>query len=679
MTELNPEQERVVEHVSGPIRVGAVAGSGKTHALIERVAYLINKKKVSPRRILMISFSRAARDEMKRRIEKRLPASGAGSCVRTFHSLGLLIFQREGDPERRFMIDNSGIMWLKATERAYRSMHRDPERSAIVRFSSLVKNEMVVGNEALHRLGKIHPRMAKIASECARNSSLVEEHDLIQAFFKAEHIRLHEGVDYRGTPGARFVTFDDMIYESAKLLIQDREVRERWAAGWDYVLQDECQDENRAQAAIAEALASRTKNYMIVGDPAQSIFGWRGARPERMLHFEERWPDAETVVMFRNYRSGIEIVEVANRIMGYMPADTVITDEVGYASDMRSERQTHAYVGAHHFQTSKEEAACVADNIEYHQRDGVPYREQAVLVRMNRMTKHIEVELAKKAIPYKLVSGQSFFSMLESKVLFGYLRVIANRADQDAFEATVKNPTRRLGNKFVAAVAESHDMVKKNWIESVESALPYLNGWQKRKAEEWLRFVRAMRNRYESEAPKILLQRIRTSMDLDSHFKRNVGDEEDSRSSDNMNDILAFASNFDTCNELLDVVERVERHRNLNTRKRDAVTISTVHKAKGMEWQVVYLMQCANGWFPASAADLAEERRCFYVAVTRAKDELWISRPSMSEGGPGTHPDPMSKSRFVHEAKIKEEARSAYRLGKAVDPMRVGTQVGMVF
>lgn len=675
VTDLNPEQERVVLHHTGPMRVGAVAGAGKTTALIERVAYLVNKRKVPPNRILMISFSRAAKDEMKRRVDKRLPGMQAGSCVRTFHSIGLAVFQREGDPDKEFTVDTSGIMYLRATERAYKALGMKPEKKAIIRFAGLVKNNLLGTDEALRRLGKVDPRMLKLAEDCADEDAAVSAADLLSTFYKAEHYRSKEGIEHRGAPGVRFVGFDDMICESA-MLLKRKNIRERWATRWDYVLQDEAQDENEAQAVIAWALASKTRNYMVVGDPAQSIYGWRGSNPERMLRFEQDWPGAQTIVMFRNYRSGIEIVDLANRIMGAMPATTVITDDVGDSMMMRSERQTHSHVSCHVFDDSQVEAEMVAMNIAQHHKEGVKYKDQAVLLRMNRMTRDIEVALATRAIPYKLVSGQSFFLMAEAKVLFGYLRVLLNRADQDAFKACVMNPSRKLGNAFIDKVAEAHDMVKRDWMASVAQAIPKLGAFQQRQAHEWMGLMKTLGSTVDAAKPAEFLTKLRDTLRLDDHFKRNTEDQEDSRSTENLDSLIEFAKNFESCKEMLDVVENVERHRAASTRKAEAVFISTIHKAKGMEWQAVYLIQVAGGLFPTTQADLNEERRCFYVACTRAMDELWISRPEVA-----LKPDGRSHkteiSRFVFEAELPEIDQKHYQMGKKIDPMRVGTQIGL--
>lgn len=681
---LNPEQQQVVEHLHGPLRVGAVAGAGKTTALVERVANLVRNHNVRPEQILLISFSVNAKNEMQKRIDARLPGAGAGKCARTFHSIGLDIYNAErGDAWDRKEIDSSGLLWLKTMNQAYKSMDVEPEKKALKRFSSLVKNNLIGTNEALRRLGKIDARMYELAetvcsvkppsavipgAKMLDDATKVSPEQVIEAFYRAEEIRTKNGIQHQGA-FRTFLTFDDMIYEAAMLLRQ-KEIRERWAKRWRFVLQDECQDENEAQAAIAEALCSEHRNYMVVGDPAQSIYAFRGSRPEKMLAFEEEWPGSKTVVMHRNYRSGVEIVNVANTIMDAMPADTVITDDMGVAADMISERQTHSHVDYHTFLTSRQEALSVAANIEAHQNEGVPFKEQCVLLRMNRMTRDIEMALAAKKIPYKLVSGTSFFEMREAHIIFGYLRLLLDRATKDDLAAAFI-PIRGLGK---AIVKTAEEMRCPSWIDACREAAKIVKAYQGRALLQWLAFIDEERSAIHKESDLYqYATRLRSKLKLDDYFKTEGEDAEDSRAAENLDAVIEFTSTFSSAAEMLDLVDDIEKHRKSNARKKDTVRVSTVHKAKGGEWQVVYLIQVAGGLFPAAKADLIEERRVFYVAATRAKDELWISKPEVDDDG-----NENVDSIFIREAKLDvPEEDVPYKLGKAVDPQKIGTQMGL--
>jgi DNA helicase-2/ATP-dependent DNA helicase PcrA len=666
MADLNPEQQTVVEHETGPMRVASVAGSGKSTALVERTAYLITKKHVSPTDILIVSFSRDARDVMEKRLNKRLPTMGANKCVRTFHSLGLDIFNTHHQGERQ-TIDTTGVMYLKAITESYRQMSVKPERKAATRFASLVKNDLIIVDEVLRRLGRLDARIAKLAEKVCEDAE-VDAAEVIECFFRAEKFRKEIGIEDRGERRT-FVTFDDMIYESAMLLKQN-DIRKRWVRRWKYVMQDEVQDVCPAQNAIAESLCREHRNYVVVGDSCQSIFGFRGARPESMLAFEKEWPGAKTVFMHRNYRSGIEIVNVANRIMAYMPANTVVTDEMGDVHEMTSERGTHSYTAHHVFSDSRAEAEAVVANIKAHAKDGVSYADQAVLMRMNRMTRDVEIALAIEKVPYRLVSGVSFFTMKEAKILFSHLRIMMDRADEDAFRTAFMLPSVGLGKASATKIVEGRK-TNETWPNAVLRLAPELAGRQKSLATQWARDASA-RAKQTKTTPAGMLRFISESVQMETWLKRNESDAEDSKVLDNLEEVIDIGRRFDTCAELLDTIDQVEAHRAAAVRKRNAVTISTVHRQKGTEYPIVYLIQAADGLFPASRADIAEERRVFYVACTRAMDELWISRPSI--GGD----KPLTNSPFVIDLLFDKALQTdRWQPGRKTDQVRRGTQMGL--
>jgi len=668
---LNPEQQRVADHRSGPLRVGAVAGSGKTTALVERVVRLVRDDNIDPNRILMISFSRIAREQMQRRIDKRLPGHNAGKCARTFHSIGLDVFRSETGSKK--MIDTSGLLYTKAINSAYRRKHWKPQKAVTKAFASVVKNDLLGTTDVLRRLGKTDPRMYLLAERLSRGKGIGPA-ELIDAFYLTEDIRCREGVDHDGGRHT-FVTFDDMVYEAA-MLLKRTDVRERWADRWLYILQDEAQDECEAQGVIADALASKHKNYMIVGDPAQAVYGWRGAHPRRMLAFEEHYPGAQTVVMFRNYRSGVEIVDLANRLVDHMPADTVIADDFGEITPMSSERKTHAFVGYHIFNTAEEEASAIADNILTHKEQGFDWKHQAVLVRMNRMTRAIEMALVRRKVPFKLHSGNSFFALRETRVMLSYLRVIAKRAGPEAFTTALMNPSRKLGRAFADSVVDI-GAADDDWLPALEQVAKTAPAYQATAALHFVESLRDFRPPHKLPAePEAWLESIRHTFELDDWLTGEVGESEDSDATSNLDEVLAFGRQFDTVAALLDALDEIDAHRASLKGLRNTVQVSTIHKQKGAEYKVVYALQVGGPFFPASNSDLAEERRLFYVAITRAMDELWISRPQASgridEDG---NEVPMHESLFVREVGLKP--LPTYVPGRAIDPTPVGTQIGL--
>lgn len=939
---LNPEQELVADHLTGPLRVGAVAGSGKTTALIERVGRLVQNHGIRPNRILVISFSRAAKEDVAKRLDKRVAGVSLGKCARTFHSIGLDIYKTECGDKGAY-IDNTGILWLKTMSQAYRAMGMKGEKKVLKTFASFVKNEMLGTNEVLRRLGKIDPRMLEAARGiCSSVAGGVAPEDVIEAFYRAEDIRENDGILHKGEV-LRFVTFDDMIYQSA-MALRRSDVRDRWGSRWDYVLQDECQDENVAQASIAEALCHKHRNYMVVGDPSQChppgvaievepgeevpieslsdgdrirswnrnaqkmiagrsietsvrsyegdlihmevdapggersvpmtpnhrvlcrwtnrdddvcvtylmyranygyrvgwcklfarggdgsigfhlrqraqiekaekvwilanhrsrtdasvyesvvsvkwqiptitfepvhgavhitreaidrifsgcrssirgdeclhdhglhedlplwpfpsggvrstyfevyaanlqpglmsvpvtdlkgrecwrpitnaprseyegpvyslnvekdhsysangvvvmncIYMWRGANPQKIINFEEEWPDAKTIVMHRNYRSGIEIVELANAIVDHMPASTVITDDMGFASDITSERQTHSYVGYHQFTSSEAEADAVATNILAHHEAGSAWKDQTILVRQNFMTLDLELSLATQEIPYKLMaSGASFFDLKETKLVLGYLRMIAGRGGKEDFAQAILFPTRGVSRTFVNKVAMTQEDRECDWLDALREHL----AGAPRGAAQWLEVIDSMRH-LKSRTPSQIVVDLYQLLLLDDWFSaEGDADADGGSSSSNLSAVRDLASRFDTLDDMLNTIQKMEAHRRANIRKRDIVILSTVHRAKGREWPVVYVPQLGGGLFPTSNGDPHEERRVFYVACTRAMDELWLSGPATNADGAT-----IEESAFVIEVKLKTEDWVPGRVVQ--DPEPVGTQMGL--
>jgi superfamily I DNA/RNA helicase len=675
MSVLNPEQEAVVLHEGGPLRVGAVAGAGKTTALVERVAHLIEKRGVPPDRILLISFSRIARDEMAKRIAKRLPGHKAAveGSARTFHSIGLAIYKEEIGHSN---IDTSGLLWTKSCDQAFQRLGLDSHKKALTRFASRMKAAMVPFDDAYAMLGYEDRRVKEIAERTiAEGAATITADDLISAYRLAEKIRTEEGIFHQG--GAqRFVTFDDMLYESAMYLRSHENIRKRWASRWSHVLQDEAQDENETQAFIASVLASEHRNYVIVGDPAQSIYGFRGSDPKHILQFHEAWPDCKTIFMHRNYRSCAEVIEVANNVIGQMPAISVLVDDDDMPMEMTCERKVHGIVRAHLFDSPREEAEAIARTIcDRYNGNVAQYRDQAVLVRMNFMTCDIEMALARALVPYRLVSGSSFFDAKESKLITALCRVAMGRgSDKDittTFSAGAFRGGKALAEK-VLTVLEAADATLSPTFSPADVAnlvleKASLTGWQSTALKNWASFMQIVGEKCKRGSAKDVIGYVVNAAKLIDSKKSESDENEDSSSTSTVAQYVDMASEFETVDALLNMIDRIEKlHK---SRKVNAVTISTVHKAKGAEWGIVYLPRLEQGKFPSWKADLTEERRVFYVAVTRAKEELWLSSPCTVENQKETKP-----SDFISEARVPFS--DFHEHAAAVDKTPIGQQMG---
>lgn len=664
---LNPEQQLVVDHLHGPLRVGAVAGSGKTLALIERAAALVEKHRVPPSRILLISFSVNARKEMEKRLVERLPTAAAGEICRTFHSIGLDIFREEVDQSKSWFLDTTSRLWRKAIRQGAQKLGFNLAAKGstlnmkqVEKVASLAKTQMLLSDRAMRRLGRIEPDLKKIAEDVAG-----EQHadDVIGILHAAEEFREVVGIE-EGGMYQNFLTFDDMLFMPAMLLRQ-KVLREKWGQRWTFVMQDESQDANPVQDEIAEALCSKHRNYMIVGDPSQAIFGFRGATPERMLAFPQTWPGATTVVMDRNYRSGIEVIEVANRVIAAMPESTVI------AKSMKCERNTRSYISCHAFADEATEATAIAQNIRKHFDQGLAWKEQAILIRMNFMARAIEVALATAEVPYRIVSGESFFKMSEAAIMLGYLRVALGRASADDVETTLSNPGRMLGRAYFEQLAEERKArADAAWLDLVLA--PRLGRKQSEGVEDWQALIMQLASEASAgKTPHQILTGLVKEIALDDWLKSDS--DGDNAPAANIQQVLAFAANYEKTETLLDAVDKILAHKKSSARMKNVVEVSTVHRYKGRETSVVYMPNVSGGWFPSARGDLLEERRLFYVGVTRAMDELWTSYPEFNSDDTSNSP-----SLFLAEAGIKPEAGADYSLGRKTQATKVGTQMGLL-
>jgi DNA helicase-2/ATP-dependent DNA helicase PcrA len=661
--QLNPEQQAVVDHLRGPLRVGALAGSGKTTALIERAACLVEREGVHPDRILLISFSVNARKEMEKRISARLPGAHATDICRTFHSIGLDVFRTEVDTDKSWTVDTSGRLWRKAIRSAGQKLgfNLKPKGDGlnvkgVEAFASAAKSRALMQHESVRRLGVPNEPLMALAETMAATSG-ARAADLIDVLIAAERLREITGIEDNGFC-QRFLTFDDMLL-SAAMLLRQKHVRERWAKRWSYVMQDEVQDESPVQGEIAKALCSEHKNYMVVGDPSQSIFGWRSSDPRRLIEFDTVWPGARTIVMHRNYRSGIEVVDLANKVIANMPDTTTI------ARVMRCERQTHAYVACHEFEDATAEAAAIAKNIKSHFQTGVSWKEQAILVRLNSMMREIETHLARNLIPYKIVSGESFFDLPEISVPLGYLRAAMGKATLADIEASFSTSPmgRAYFDQLKAAKESSPDAP---WTELVYK--PQLGRGQYESVEAWHATVKQLAaDMANGSGAWALMVWLSKSIGLEAWLKSD-GDAENNPT-ENLRQALSFASYYKTAEELVATVDQIREHRKSCSRSRDVVDVSTIHRYKGREAAVVYMPQLAQEWV---RGDLLEERRVFYVGVTRAMDELWMSYPKY-------HTDDTlnSPSMFLVEAGVAIQDGETIEPGRKIQPVRVGTQMGL--
>lgn len=630
---LNDEQRNVVEFYRGAALVVAVAGSGKTRALVHRIAYLVDVRGVSPDEILAVTFSKKAADEMN----TRLRGLGVSGCrVGTWHSLALEILREETeygsweiDSRDRFRGVVKQVLGYKGMDWKYADLTR------VISYISLCKCNLA---------GPDSDRAREIAQEiydqnpCRQNNPSL----LTEAYFLAQ-----EAIEQR-----RLLTFDDMLFFAWLTLQSDELIRARWSSRYSYVLQDEAQDANLAQIEIASLLARDHGNYMCVGDPGQAIYNFRGSLPEKLLRFEEEW-NAHVFRMGKNYRSANEIIDAANNVIDSMSPETHLGVKIECMRGV-SNRISDIFIKEYENQDDEGEHIA-AEILELHAAD-FDWKDITVLYRTNAQSRGIEEALISNKIPYVVIGGTNFYNRKEIKDLLSYLRCVVNQ-DAESFKRCLNSPFRYLGNVFRDRCLSEHRLGE-TWQDTARRVAESGVGVkyrQKAAVSEWATLLDSIEYGDESNPnymPASILEMVVKETDYIRFLTRDEGAEtvENNRVS-NVRELIRAAERFTKVTDFLEYIDKTIVNADNAKRKRssDCVTLTTIHRSKGLEWPVVFLIGLSEKILPhGKAIDIGEERRLFYVGVTRAMDMLYLSSiqtAALSNGSFSLRP-----SRFISEA-----------------------------
>jgi DNA helicase II / ATP-dependent DNA helicase PcrA len=599
---LNPEQRAAVEHAGGALLVIAGAGSGKTRVLTARVARLLGAG-VPPRAILAFTFTNRAAREMRGRIAGAVGEAARDLWVGTFHATCVRLLRREAEAAgvpRDFAIydreDQEGVIRglvrrLELSEEAYRV-------GAVLGRISDAKNALV-GPAEFERVagGPYEKRLAEL-----------------YALYQRE----------LATNGA--LDFDDLIARTVALLRDRPDVAERTARRFEHVLVDEYQDTNHAQFRLVQALSAVHGNIFVVGDDDQSIYGWRGADLSNVLDFERAFPGAAVLRLEQNYRSTATILRAANAVIAHNRArkGKTLWCERGAGARLR-----FALVG-----DEADEARRVRRLLEERVRRGLTLREAAVLYRTNAQSRALETELRQSGIAYEIVGGVSFYQRREVKDLLAYLRLAVNPADAVAFWRVWNTPRRGLGPAVrarVEAVAAERGLSPLEALRALadEAALA---GAAARGATALLGVLDELTARRD-EAVDVLCMRLLEGTGYLRHLE-GMGEEDLADRRANVEELVATAGSFAAAGggTLSDYLAETALLTDADRLSEDAdrVLLLTAHNAKGLEFDTVVVAGLEEGLFPHASsldddAELEEERRLFYVALTRARDEVLLT------------------------------------------------------
>ncbi len=622
--ELNEQQYAAVSSDPGASLVIAGAGSGKTRALTYRVAYLLDQG-VEARNILLLTFTNKASKEMIERVTELVPGDISDLWGGTFHSIGNRILRRHADElgfNRSFSIldrDDQKALLKPIVKNAAADVKnkRFPKPDLLLSIFSLVLNTQESLEDVLHY----------------RYEYLQEwEHEIKKIY--ETYIRKKKETNS--------MDFDDLLVLTLELLKKDEDILELYQRKFKYVLVDEYQDTNMVQCEIVDLLVGKSKNLMVVGDDAQSIYSWRGADMENILHFHMRYPSAETYKIETNYRSQPEILELSNAAIA---ANTEQIEKKLTASRKGGEMVPALLALA----DPRAQADFVAQRVQELVDGGIEEEEIAVLYRAHYQSMEIQMEFTSRLIPFQITSGLRFFEQAHVKDVSSYIRFVVNGRDEISF--------KRMALMLPGVGDASADKLWRSWLksdvgssdkvpQSFSATLLDLKVPAKAKSH-WEQMCYTLDELVISggdegvfAAPADMIYSIIEGVYED--YMQSAFDNYENRKQD-IGQLQTYATQYTDVMEFLaqlSLMSNVDGDPSQKKQKKEeqkGVTLSSIHQAKGLEWKVVFIVWLADGMFPngkiLESEDnkmLEEERRLFYVALTRAKDQLYLSYPMMN-------------------------------------------------
>lgn len=601
---LNEMQQLAVDTTEGPLLILAGAGSGKTTVLVNRVEHIISSHLATPWQVLAITFTNKAAGELRERLVSAIGEEANDIWAYTFHSCCSRILRRFGEK-----IGYTNHFTIYDTDDSRRVMKQCQKQLGIE--DKLINHKSILAEISRAKDSLISPEEYKqTAQNDFRKSKIAECYELYQAQLKKS-----DAMD-----------FDDIIFNTVKLLEKNEDVRNLYQTQFKYVMVDEYQDTNHAQYVLTSLLADKYKNICVVGDDDQSIYRFRGATIENILSFENHYKGAKVIRLEENYRSTQNILDGANAVISHnknRKGKTLFTrsgsgDKIVYKTVM----------------SESEESQYIIDEIVKNVNNGMKYSDHAILYRMNAQSRNLEVMLTKSGISHRIIGGHRFFDRKEIKDIVSYLAVINNPSDNVRLQRIINVPKRAIGDTMFANVLEIGAGLGMSAFEVCERA----DEFQKtsRSASKLMNFTKMIRDfqeciengmglndllqevldvtkylDYLQEEPETYEDRVNNIKELSSMFIKYEEESEDANLSEFLEDV-ALISDIDSYNE-----------------DEDAVVLMTLHSAKGLEFPVVFIPGMEEGIFPGnqsmfSEEDLEEERRLAYVGITRAKKKLYL-------------------------------------------------------
>ncbi|RZU46964.1 ATP-dependent DNA helicase Rep [Fluviicoccus keumensis] len=644
MSTLNPRQLEAMKYIDGPLLVLAGAGSGKTSVITRKIAYLIEECGIKPHRIFAVTFTNKAAREMKERVGKLLSGKNAqGISVSTFHTLGLTMIRHEleaaGLKQNFSILDSDDAQRLLAD-----LLHKENSPAAdrkeamkfIIKKISDWKNDLIQPVQAV--------------SVATTNEELIAA-QIYEAYQR--HLRAYNAVD-----------FDDLIAIPTRLLQENQAIREKWQERVHYLLVDEYQDTNTAQYLLVKLLVGARARFTAVGDDDQSIYAWRGAKPENMIQLTHDYPNLKVVKLEQNYRSMARILTAANSVIGNNPHV--------FEKKLWSQHGLGDRIRIITCPTDRDEAERVANDLIHHKLiNSRTWKDYAILYRGNFQAKAIETQLRELQIPYKISGGQSFYSRAEIKDVMSYLRLIINPSDDSAFLRIINTPKRGIGPTTLEKLASYAQQRGVSLLTACqEFGLAEALGQKKalvtlQEFAQWLEHH--TREILETTEPVPEIRKLLNDIDFEDYIREQAPTPQGAEARlENINFLLTSIQgmlnkaeseddkNIEAVIRKLVLIDLLDQQAEEDDS--DRVQLLTLHASKGLEYPHVYIIGLEEDLLPhrnsIDADTVEEERRLMYVGITRAKQTLTLTLAERRKAG-GDFRSTMP-SRFLDELPHEE-------------------------
>jgi DNA helicase-2/ATP-dependent DNA helicase PcrA len=593
--EFNEKQLKAIDTINGNVVITAVAGSGKTSVLANRIVNMIDNYNIEPNNILAVTFSKKAKENMKAKLDSLTPLSDYIN-VETFHSLALKIIQSE--------YGNKYKVWTTQWE-------KEACMNNICDKLDICSKEDVPFNDIMIYIAKQKTNMLKPKDKLIVIGNEPFAEDTMQKIY--EEYELYK-------TNNNLIEFDDFLNIACDIFKDDKELLHNYQEKFKYILSDEYQDVSKNQALLIEYLGKVNNNTFIVGDVNQAIYSFRGGCSEYMLNFDRDWDNVKVLNLDKNYRCSADIIDVANTFALSIP-ESKHRNYTKTIADKGYYKKPEFYL----YDTAYDEGNKIAERINELCKINYTYKDFAILARTNAQLQKIETSLHNKGIPFGIVDGKLFTELPEIQLILSYLKLSADENDNNSFRYLYNKPLRWLNKKFLQEVEGNTNFRNKSLYKAMFT-IDRRNWRFKNGIDEIYDIINNLQNKKFKNVGE-MVKSLRKKTPIDEFVSRgNIGDDGLSEQIDNIDSFQDICKDFKTVKELIVYLDELNKNINDNTDINKKVKLLTIHKSKGLEFPIVFIIGCSDGLLPHyKSTDIDDEKRLMYVAITRAEQELYLS------------------------------------------------------